>query len=190
MARYTVHTAEGPKRKTLYGKTRQDVAAKLTKEMADRDGGLVFDDENMTVGGFLDRWLSDCVHGSVRQSTFDRDSYLVRVHIKPSLGRIKLKKLTARDVQRFYRDCLDARLSPSTVNKIHNVLHKALSQAVRWSLIPRNVTEAVKAPTPTPQEMRPLSMEEVSRLLNATRGDKFEALYVLAVTTGMRRGER
>jgi integrase len=92
-------------------------------------------------------------------------------------------------VQRFYRDRLDAELSQSTVNKIHTVLHKALSQAVQWSLIPRNVTEAVKAPTPTPQEMRPLSTEEASRLLDATRGDKFEALYVLAVTTGMRRGE-
>ena len=50
MARYTVHTAEGLKRKTLYGKTRHDVAAKLTKAMSDRDSGLVFDDENMTVG--------------------------------------------------------------------------------------------------------------------------------------------
>ena len=69
MARYTLHTAEGPKHKTLYSTTRQDVAAKLMKEMVDRAGGLFFDDENITGGRFLERWLSDCVHGSIRENT-------------------------------------------------------------------------------------------------------------------------
>jgi len=59
---------------------------------------------------------------------------------------------------------------------------------VRWSLIPRNPTDAVKAPRPAHEEMRPLSLEEARRLLDAAQGDKLEALYVLAVTTGMRRG--
>jgi integrase len=189
MARYTIHTAEGPKRKTVYGKTRAEAAEELNKALTDQAGGIVVDDKNMTLGEYLDRWLRDCVRGSVRQSTFDRDSYLARTHIKPSLGRLKLKKLTPLDVQSLYRDRLDASLSPSTVNKIHTVLHKALSQAVRWNLILRNVTEAVKPPRPAPEEMRPLSSEETRRLLSAARGDRLEALYVLAVTTGMRRGE-
>ena len=55
MGRYTVQTAQGPKRKILYGKTRAEVAAKLTKAMANRDVGLVFDDKNLTVGQYLDR---------------------------------------------------------------------------------------------------------------------------------------
>ena len=83
----------------------------------------------------------------------------------------------------------DAGLSPSTINKIHTVLDKALFQALRWNLIPRNVTEAVKPPRPVAEEMRPLSSEGKRRLLNETRGDRLEVLYVLAVTTGMRRGE-
>src|SRR5919112_2466950 len=189
MARYTIHTAEGPKRKTVYGKTRAEAAEELNKALTDQAGGITVDDKNMTLGEYLDRWLRDCVRGSIRQSTFDRDSYLVRTHIKPSLGRLKLKKLTPLDVQSLYRDRLDVGLSPSTVNKIHTVLHKALSQAVRWNLIPRNVTEAVKPPRPASEEMRPLSSEETRRLLNEAHGDRLEALYVLAVTTGMRRGE-
>ena len=189
MGSYTVQTAQGPKRKILYGKTRAEVAAKLTKAMANRDVGLVFDDKNLTVGQYLDRWLSDCVRGSVRESTFDRDSYLVRVHIKPALGRIKLSELSPVHVQGFYRDRLDTGLSASTVNKSHTVLHKALSQAVRWSLVSRNPAEAVKAPRPVPKEMRLLSPEETRRFLQAAHGDRLEALYVLAVTTGMRRGE-
>ena len=186
---YWIHTAEGPKRRYVSGKTREVVRRKLTKAMSDRDGGLVFDDENTSVGEFLDKWLSDCVRGSVRESTFDRDSYLICVHLKPALGRIKLSKFSPVHLQGFYRDRLDAGLSASTVNKIHTVLHKALSQAVRWSLIPHNVTNAVKAPRPTPKEMRPLSSEEARRFLEAAHGNKLEALYILAITTGMRRGE-
>ena len=186
---YTVYTSEGPKRRYVSGKDREEVRRKLTEAMANRDKGLVFDDENMTTGEYLDRWLSDCVRGSVRESTFDRDSYLVRVHIQPALGRMKLRKLSPIHVQGFYRDRLDSGLSASTVNKIHTVLHKALSQAVRWSVVPRNVTEAVKAPRPAPKEMHPLSPEEARRLLKVARGDRLEALFVLALTTGMRRGE-
>jgi integrase len=69
------------------------------------------------------------------------------------------------------------------------VLHKALSQAVMWSLVPRNVTEAVSAPRPVPKEMRPLSAQEVRKLLEAAGDDSLEALWVLAVHTGMRQGE-
>src|SRR5215217_7546975 len=94
-ARYTVHTAEGRQRKVLYGKTRADVAAKLTKAMADRDVGIIFDAGGSTVGDYLDRWLSDAVKGTVRESTFSRDRYLVTNHIKPALGRLKLKNLNA-----------------------------------------------------------------------------------------------
>jgi integrase len=69
---YTVHTAEGPKRRYVTGKTRDEVRRKLAKAMSDRDSGLVFDADSLTVGEYLDRWLSDSVRGTVRQSTFER----------------------------------------------------------------------------------------------------------------------
>src|SRR5918995_5284135 len=188
-ARYTVHTAEGRRRPVLYGKTRAEVSAKLTKAMADRDGGVVFDAGGATVGAYLDRWLSDSVRGTVRESTYSRDKYLVTNHIKPALGRLKLTNLNALHLQGFYRDRLDSGLSGSTVQKMHHVLHKALAQAFKWNLIPRSPADSVKAPTPTPKEMQPLSASEARKLLEAAQGDKLEALYVLAVHTGMRRGE-
>src|SRR5688572_17875445 len=93
-ARYTIRTVEeGPKRKVLYGRTRAEVSAKLTKAMADRDGGVVFDAGGATVGDYLDRWLSDSVRGTVRESTYSRDKYLITNHIKPALGRLKLTNL-------------------------------------------------------------------------------------------------
>lgn len=75
------------------------------------------------------------------------------------------------------------------MNKLHVTLYQALDQAVKWHMIPRNPTAAVKAPRPAPKEMRTLSADETRRLLEAARGDKLEAIYVLAVTTGMRQGE-
>jgi integrase len=188
MARYYVETPKGPKRKTIYGKTRDKVADKLAKALADRADGIVYGDENMTVGEYLDRWLKGLT-GSMRQSTFDGYEIAVRVHIKPALGHVKLRKLTPAHVVSFYQDKIAAGFAPATVNKHHVTLHKALDQAVKWAMIPRNVAEVVKAPRPVHKEMRPLSAEQTRRLLDAARGDRLEALYVLAVHTGMRQGE-
>src|SRR5918997_978168 len=190
MARYWVETPKGPKRRTMYGRKREEVADKLARALAERADGIVYDDENLTVGEYLDSWLKSSVRGSVRDSTFDRYEIAVRVHIKPALGRLKLKKLTPAHVQGFYRDRLDAGFAPASVNKLHVVLHKALKQAVEWHMVPRNVAVSAKAPRPSAmKEISPLSAEEARRLLEAAHGDRFEALYVLALHTGMRQGE-
>ncbi|WP_240432594.1 site-specific integrase [Rubrobacter indicoceani] len=178
----------------IYGKRYKDVEKKLVEARGDAARGIVYNDENLTVGAYLDRWLSGAVRGSVRESTYFRDECLVRTHVKPALSRVKLSNLNAMHIQGLYADLLrlkpdGAGLSGSTVQKIHHVLHKALSQAVRWDLIPRNPADGVKAPTPSTKEMRPLSGEEARRLLETAAGDRLEALYVLAVHTGMRRGE-
>ena len=135
MARYTVQTATGTKRKTLYGKARAEVSEKLTAAMADAQKGIVADAGAMTVGTFIERRLEGNVRGNVRKTTFDRTESLCRVHIIPALGKKKLKTLRPEDVQRFYRDRLDASLSPATVHKLHVTLHKLLKQAVRWEKI-------------------------------------------------------
>ena len=189
MARYTVQTPTGPKRKTLYGKTRREVGERLTKAKADRDGGLVFDADNIKLGEYLGRWLTDSVRDTVRPTTFERYEQMVRLHIRPVLGQLKLKNLTPTHVRGLYREKLDAGLAPRTVQYIHVTLHKALEQAIADGLIPRNATEAVKPPQVRREEMRPLTAEQVRILFDAAKGDRLEALYVLAVTTGLRQGE-
>src|SRR5215211_8891774 len=150
VGQYTVHTAKGPKYCYIYGKTRKEVAEKLTKRMADRDSGLIFDAGKMTLGEYLDRWLSDSVKGTVRVSTYERHEAIIRLHIKPSIGRVGLKKLTPAHVRGLYSEKLDSGLlSPATVRKIHSTLHKALSQAVSDGIVPRNAAD-VKAPRSPP----------------------------------------
>ena len=113
----------------------------------------------------------------------------MRQHIVPALGRLKLKNLSPAHVQGFYRSKLDAGLKPSTVRYIHAVLHRALKQAVRWGLVPRNVTEAVNIPRLVREEVNALSPEEARRFLAAAQRDRLKALYVLAIHCGPRRGE-
>ena len=188
-ARYYVPTMNGTKRKTIYGKTQAEVRDKLTKALSDRIDGIVYDDENMTVGEYLNMWLKGSVYGSVRQSTYDRDTNLVHNHIKPLLGSLKLKKLNSAHIQSFYRDRLDTGLSASTVHKMHDILRHGLAQAVDWHLSPRNVADVVKPPRPVAKEMVALSTDDTRRLLDAAAEDRLEALYKLAVHTGMRQGE-
>ena len=188
-ARYTAQTANGPKRKVLYGKTRSEVAKKLTKAMADRDGGLVFDHENLRVEEYLDRWLKGSVRSNVKPITYESYERIIRVHVVPTLGRVKLNKLNPLHLQSLYKERLDSGLSSRTVQYIHVVMHRALKQAVRWGLVPRNVSEAVDPPKIHRKEMRPLSPDQARAFLEAAREDRLEALYVVALHCGLRQGE-
>src|SRR5918995_3351897 len=189
MARYTVHTATGAKRKAVYGKTRKDAAEKLTKALADRDMGLVLEGEDRKLSDFLDGWLEATVKGSVKATTYESYERLTRCHIKPELGRRKLKTLAPDHVQALYQRKLDSGLAPGTVRQIHSVLSRALDQAVKWGIVPRNVCKATTPPKPDSEEIRPLDAEQARQLLRTAGGDRFEALYVLAVTAGLRIGE-
>lgn len=189
MGQYVVHTAEGRKRKTVYGKMRAEVAKKLNKALADGEDGLFFEDEGLKVGEYLERWLENSVKGNVSPRTYTNYRLQVRRHLTPAPGRIKLKDLTPFKIQGLYRSKLGAGLSNASVRYTHDVLHRALKQAVKWSLVPRNVAEAVDPPKVRREEVTPLSSEQSRRFLAAARGDRFEALYVVALTCGLRQGE-
>jgi integrase len=129
------------------------------------------------------------VRDTVRQRTYERYEQMVRVHIKPTLGCVKLRALNAAQVRSLYREKLDAGLATRTVRYVHTTLNKALKDALADGLIPRNAASTVKPPKLTKKEIRPLSPEQASAFLDAARGDRFEALYVVAVTAGLREGE-
>lgn len=189
MARYTVQTAMGTRRPTIYGKTRKEVAEKLNEALAGRNKGFSFDASKITIGQHMDHWLSDTVRDTVRQRTYERYEQIARVHIKPALGRVKLKALTPAHVRSLYRAKLDEELSPRTVQYIHVTLQKALSQAVTDGVIPRNAASAVKAPRPVKKEIQPLSPAQARAFLSMAREDRFAAFYVVAVHCGLRQGE-
>lgn len=177
------------KRKYLYGLTRRDVSEKLKVALRDQQQGVLMSGPDQTLADFLVRWLADSVKPTVRSKTHESYSRQARVHIIPALGKIRLQKLTAQHLQGFYQQKLTEGLAAGSVNRQHAILHRALAQAARWGLVVRNVADLVDAPQPTHKEMQPLTAEQVATLLKSAKGERFHALYVLAVTTGMRQSE-
>ena len=178
------------KRRYVSGKNKEDARRALREVRSNSDAGLVFDAGKLKLSEYLDRWLADSVKDTVRQRTFERYEQIVRVHIKPAIGRVKLKALTPAHARALYRQKLDSGLSPRTVNYIHVTLHKALSQAVSDGLVQRNAAQ-VKAPRPEKPEIRPLSPDQARKLIATAyeTGDRYAALYVVALHTGLREGE-
>lgn len=177
------------RRRYVSAKTKTETRRALRQAMADADRGLVFDADNLGLSEYLDRWLSDSVRDTVKVTTFERYEQITRLHLKPALGRLKLKAVTPAHVRSLYREKLEGGASPRTVRYIHTTLHKALKQAIADGLISRNVTEAVKPPQITKEEMHPLAPDEVKLLLETAAEDRLEALYILAIHTGLRQGE-
>jgi integrase len=189
MARVDLGWVSGRRtRKSIYGKTRQEVARKLSAALRAHQDGLPLSDERVTVGSFLHDWLASA-RTTVRPRTWQTYESYVRLHAIPALGRVPLAKLEPKHLQRLYAEKLAAGLSPTTVHHLHAVLHRALAQATRWGMVPRNVAGLVDSPPMARHEMRTLNPDEAKAFLEAAAGDRLEALYVLALTTGMRQGE-
>jgi integrase len=176
------------KRKSFYGATRQEVARKLSAALKTREDGLPVLGERETLATYLARWL-ESARPSLRYATWVRYQTLVRLHIVPEQGRVPLARLAPQHLQRLYASRQEAGLSAGTVRQIHAVLRRSLGQAERWGLVPRNVARLVTPPRNGRKEMKTLSPEQARCFLEAAAGDRLEALYVLALTTGMRQGE-
>lgn len=184
-ARYV--DADG-KRQSLYGKTRQEAARQLNEALRNREQGLPALNERQTVGEYLARWIE--AYGQRRRLTsFRRYEVIVRLHLVPSLGNVVLTKLSAQQVQAFMTKKLAAGHSPHKVRYCHRVLRAALTDAVLLGLVHRNVASLVKPPRSRTREMKILSEEQVRELLSAIRGERLEAMVVLALATTMREGE-
>lgn len=140
------------------------------------------------LGTWLAEWLGS-VEPNIAPNTHKSYTNYIENHIGPALGSSKLDKLTARDLQSFF----DARLkllSPQSVPHIRTVLRQSLDRAVGQGLIVRNPGRLTDAPRrERKQEPTFLNDEQLARFLEAIEGDGLEALYVLALATGLRQAE-
>ncbi len=175
-------------RRSFYGKTRQEVSRKLAEAQRQVESGLPLVNERQMVEQFLASWLEMMRH-VVKPRTWIRYRDFMRLHVVPVLGHVAIAKLTPQQVQSLYAQKLTEGLSPTTVRHLHMVLHRALDNALRLGVVIRNVTELVDPPRMKRHEMAVLTPEQARALLAAAKGDRMEALYVLALSTGMRQGE-
>lgn len=179
----------GQEPKSIYGKTQKEVREKLQALREDVRKGVPVASEKPTLGQFLDGWLEDTVKKQNRPRTHESYQSLVRLHIKPALGKRPLAKLSPQEVQAFMNDKQDAGLSPRTVQYLRAVLRRALGQAVKWGLAPRNVAALTDPPRIEREEVAVWTPDEARAFLKDIRGHRLEALYTVALAIGLRQGE-
>ncbi len=181
-------TLDDRRRKVLYSKTQQEAIRKLKKASQQQEQGTLTVGPQHTVAQYLDYWLG-VYKPSIRPRSHERYEQIIRLHLVPVLGKIKLDKLSPQHVQQLYTKKLEEGLSPNTVLVIHGMLHKALKSAVRWGILGQNICDRVDVPREVPYEIHPLTVEQAQSFLDAIQGHSNEVLFILAITTGMRRGE-
>ena len=186
------------RRKSIYNKSRQTVAQRLAEALRDRNKGIpIIADERLTVARYLADWLQRMQPPRIRPSTHRRYGQQL-AHVIRAYGDLRLTRLTAAHLADLYgrlqRPAGEEQrtrrpLSASSVHHIHVVLREALDDAVKLGLIATNVTDRVDAPKLRRPSIQPYTADEGQSLLEAAHGDRLEALYVIALTTGMRLGE-
>lgn len=144
--------------------------------------------ERLTVGEYLASW-QESIEGTVSRHTYRDYADKCALHITPTLGRLRLRDLTREHLQKLYQKKLREGLSPRSVRYIHVTLSKALHDAEGSGLVAKNVARFARPPKDEHTEREVMSVAEAMLFLEAIRGDRLEALYLLAVTTGLRRGE-
>jgi len=157
--------------------------------LREQQQGTLVTARQQTLKQYLEDWLENTHKQNIRPRSHERYEEIVRLHIIPAIGNVPLQKLTPQRLQKLYSDKQKEGYSPVTVIAIHNLLHKAFDNAVRWELVAQNVCDKVSPPRRVRPEMKALTPEQVQQLLDAACGHPQEALFILALSTGMRRGE-
>jgi integrase len=176
------------RQKRVSAPTKRQCEEKVREILNQADVMLFADADKLTFAEYLVRWL-EWVEPSLRPATLRRYRDMLNRHAVPRIGHIKLAKLSPLDLQRLYADRLGSGLSSTTVHHLHVVLHGVFKQAVRWGMVPRNVTEMVDAPRRTFPEIATWNAQQVARFFEAGDQHYLAAFWRLALLTGMRRGE-
>jgi len=189
------HTGKRRQKTFTVRGTKKEAEAELSRKLAELENGGVADPGNIKVSEYLTRWLKH-VETKTSAKTHERYEEIVRLAVSPALGSIKLAKLSPIQIQTFYGEALKhghvkrgTGLSARTVLHYHRILFQALKQAVRWRLLSSNPADAVEPPVPEQKEMMALDDDQTATLIKHAEGRPLYIPLLLAVTTGMRRGE-
>ena len=185
----------------VYAKTQKALLDKLHQNIECYRDVELTEDSRMTLGQWLDRWLTEYKAGTVRPGTLKSYRCYIEYYIKPQLGDKQISLISQQDIQRMYRRLktegrihehpeMDHQLSDSMVRHIHTTLHAALKDAVQAHVIPRNPTEGTTAPKPNYKPKRILTGEELDAFLAVVEQDEvWRDFFQTELMTGLRRGE-
>jgi integrase len=175
-------------RRTIYGETKKEVLSELDRLRGEARLGQLPDAGGLTVGQLLGRWLESS-KATTATRTFEERQRIVKNHLRPRVGGLKLAKVTALHVESLYADMAREEVGGTTIRHAADVLGAAFSHAVNLRLLPASPVAAIKKPSPPKRHMLFLTPDQVKVVLDAAKGRPCYPLLVLALATGCRQGE-
>jgi integrase len=154
-----------------------------------KDNHIPFSEKEWTVGEYLDYWMSDIQTGHIRETTQAAYSQVIKIYIKPTLGNIKLQKLTVHDVRAALNKLHEDGCLGATLQKYYQVLSTCLNCAMREELVQKNVVMLAEKPKYTQKITAIWSAEQATYFLTSIKEHPQYIVFLLLLTYGMRRGE-
>lgn len=185
---FTGCNASGKRRyvnKTIHG-TRADAQKYLNAKLREKDLGLFVEPTKQTINEFLDYWLKTCAGPRLTERGLSGYELHLKLYVRPALGELRLSELRHTHIQGLYGDLLQKGLDASTVRHAHTPLASALKQALREGAIAQDPTRLVELPRLSHKEMHALSDKEAMHFLEAASSSRWQAVFALALSTGMR----
>jgi integrase len=168
--------------------TKAEALALLHDTLAKINAGAYVKPSSVTLETHLRRWYKERCEPRLAPATLQNYAVCLNKHLIPALGDRPLGELQPLDLQRFYSDMLAAGAHPRTVEQVHQVLHIALAQAVKWGLVVRNVADLADPPRPPKRRIAAVSPQDIDRVITSAP-PLLRDIIELTVRTGLRRGE-
>ncbi len=187
--------------KSVSAKTRAECREKLDRAIRDNRGIPMDHNEDYTVAEWCRLWFETYSKPVIRPNTAKNYRNIIENHIVPAIGMVKLKRLTAIQIQQMYNNSkakgrvqrfdtqTNATLSGSTVRRIHMVLSSALKQAVKERIIPYNPCDNCRIPPKEKKEMTIIPPEKLGVYLSEAEKYGVLPMFYLELSSGLRRGE-
>ena len=191
-ARYTVgrDPSTGKRiQRSIYGTTQKEVWQKLAQITATIDKGTYQTPNKITVGAWMEEWLTTFCENKVKPLTLQSYRASIRNHILPAIGAIEVQAVKGTHIQRLYNSMTQAGLSGKTVKNTSAIMHKAFSVALKQGIIAANPCDAAELPKAERKEIRPLADDEIPLFLSAIDSSPMRNAYALCLFAGLREGE-
>ena len=178
-----------PIRRSVYGSTQKEARQEMTAIQQAVDSGTYQAPDKTTIGEWLDTWMTTFCAAKVRPLTYSSYEVVIKKHIKPNMGALRLQAVRGGHVQKLYNGMTAAGLSPKTVKNVAAILHKAFSVAMKQGMIQTNPCDAAELPKVMQKEIKPLTDAEIPQFLAAIDDSPMRNAYALCLFAGLREGE-
>lgn len=172
-------------------KRKKEAESALRKIIIELEEKTYIEPSNETFSSYIRRWFSDHYQKRIKESTVSTRKYMINKHLvnENPFSKKTLSKITSMDIDAFYNQKIDENFSTSYIRKMHQMLNQAFNQAVKWKLISNNPVIDSDPPSVKKEEMKIWSFDEINAFLNVCKKERYYLLFLLALYTGMRKGE-